>query len=432
VPRFNKRTWVIIAILGIVAVSVLALRIDLSQPVVQPSHTRAHPIGRFLAHYWADPLPPQGSPPQAYSALEASLAPESCGQCHPEQYKEWRTSLHSDSIGPGLLWQFRILNPTQANTCMRCHAPLAEQKALAALEFHWPNAPSSPPPAYVGRQLFRQGLVCADCHVRRHRRFGPPPPPGMPPGNTRGLPHGGFTASKACQDSRFCATCHQFPPGYPSLNGKPFENTYAEWRTSRFARAGITCQSCHMPGRRHLWRGIHDPAMVRQGLRITLTVTRASKAAAGARAVIHSVAIGHDFPTYLVPKIYVTLYALGSHTGDIRELAHHVIGRSANLQLTHEFFDTRIPPGGKSVLAARFPLNPSHPMKIELRIEVAPGAHYERLFRHELKQTGRYDKTTVALLRQALAQTIATRYQLIRLVVPVPATIGSVKRAVAN
>ncbi|MDA8363683.1 MAG: multiheme c-type cytochrome, partial [Gammaproteobacteria bacterium] len=222
---------------------------------------QSHPIAAFLAHHWVYPLPPEGPPPKGYTALEGSLSPQSCGVCHQQQYEDWRTSLHSRTVGPGLLWQFPLMNQQSANRCLRCHAPLAEQKALAAMEFHWPNAPSTPPPAYVGRQLFHQGLVCAACHVRQQHRFGPPPPPGMPPGNTPGLPHDGFTVSTAFQHSRFCATCHQSRPGGRGLDGKPFENTYAEWRASRFAREGVTCQSCHMPHRRHLWRGIHDPAM---------------------------------------------------------------------------------------------------------------------------------------------------------------------------
>ncbi len=390
------------------------------------------PISRFLARHWVYPLPPEGNPPKGYSPLEASLSPQSCGQCHRQQYDDWRTSLHSKTVGPGLLWQFPLMDQSSANRCMRCHAPLAEQKALAALEFHWPNAPSTPPPAYVGPLLFHQGLVCAACHVRYHHRFGPPPPPGMPPGNTPGLPHGGFTASAAFQHSRFCATCHQSPPGARRLDGKPFENTYAEWRASRFAREGVTCQSCHMPHRRHLWRGIHDPAMVRSGLRIALRVTRISTTAVDARAVIRSVAIGHDFPTYIVPKVYVTLYALGPGGRDAREIARHIIGRSVNLRLTHEYFDTRIPPGGKSVLATRLKLSPPRPTTIELRIDVAPGAHYVRLFRHELRYGKPGDKATAAMLRLALAETRATRYRLIRLTVPIPSEAGKSRRAVAN
>ncbi|MHB8346583.1 MAG: multiheme c-type cytochrome [Acidiferrobacterales bacterium] len=430
--RSNKAMWFVIVALGILTTGAATWQPGPPRPVARLPHPAPGSISRFLAHHWVYPLPPEGPPPKGYTALEASLAPESCGLCHQRQYDDWRTSLHSQSVGPGLLWQFRIMDPAQANRCMRCHTPLAEQKALAAQEFHWSNAPSAPLPAYVGHRLFRQGLVCAACHVRRHQRFGPPPPPGTPPGNTPGLPHDGFTASPAFQHSRFCATCHQSSPEDRRLDGKPFENTYAEWRTSRFAREHVTCQSCHMPDRRHLWRGIHDPAMVRRGLRISLTVTRTGRSAADARALIRSVAIGHDFPTYLVPKVYVTLYALGPGSHPVRKIASQVIGRSVNLRLTREFFDTRIPPGGKSVLVARLALNPSRPTKVELRIEVSPGAHYEHLFRHELKHAGRYDKTTVALLRQALAQTIAARYQLTRLVVPVPSAAGDSRQAVAR
>ena len=424
-PRFHKTTRLLVIALAIMTCGAAA-------PPARPQRHIPGSISRFLAHHWVYPLPPEGPPPRGYSALEASLSPSSCGECHQQQYQDWRTSLHSHSIGPGLLWQFRIMSQTQANRCMRCHAPLAEQKALAALEFHWPDAPSTPPPAYVGPHLFQDGLVCAACHVRRHRRFGPPPPAGMPPGNTPGLPHGGFVASPAFQHSRFCATCHQSPPGGRSLDGIPFENTYAEWHASRFARDGTTCQSCHMPDRRHLWRGIHDPAMVRRGLNISLQVKRLSPLTGVAQATIRSVDIGHDFPTYLVPKVYVTLYALGPGAGAVREIATETIGRSVNLRLTHEFFDTRIPPGGQRTLSANLALKPDWPARIELRIEVSPGAHYVHLFRHELRHSGRYDPATVAILRQALSQTIATRYLLTRLVVPVPSAAGQSALTVAN
>ncbi len=61
--------------------------------------------------------------------------------------------------------------------------------------------------------------------------------------------------------SDFCAVCHQFSPDQ-AINGKLLENTVEGWRQSPQAAAGQTCQSCHMPSRRHLWRGIHDPDMV--------------------------------------------------------------------------------------------------------------------------------------------------------------------------
>src|SRR5674476_516315 len=111
------------------------------------NHMPTDATAQFLARYWAWPLAPQGEPPPEFSNLEASLAPESCGACHPEQYGDWRTSLHSHSIGPGILWQFRVLSQDESNSCLRCHAPLAEQKALMALQQGWTNAPKSPAPA---------------------------------------------------------------------------------------------------------------------------------------------------------------------------------------------------------------------------------------------------------------------------------------------
>jgi len=58
------------------------------------------------------------------------------------------------------------------------------------------------------------------------------------------------------------------PDGF-ALNGKLLQSTYDEWKASRFARQGVQCQDCHMPDRRHRWRGIHDADMVRSGLTIT-------------------------------------------------------------------------------------------------------------------------------------------------------------------
>jgi hypothetical protein len=40
-------------------------------------------IHDFLSRHWKRPLAPQGSRPARFSTLETSLAPESCGTCHP-------------------------------------------------------------------------------------------------------------------------------------------------------------------------------------------------------------------------------------------------------------------------------------------------------------------------------------------------------------
>lgn len=391
-------------------------------------HAPADATAQFLARYWRQPLAPQGNPPPGFSALEASLAPEACGTCHVAQYADWRTSLHSHAIGPGMLWQMRVMNQDESNSCLRCHAPLAEQKALMALQHNWKNAPQEPVPSYVSDDLHMRGLVCAACHVRRHQRFGPPP---KTPSAVRmaDLPHGGFTAEPAFRDSRFCAGCHQFPPQGRSLAGKLVENTYEEWRRSPAAAKGLSCQKCHMPDGRHLWRGIHDREMVTKGIRRELDVKRIDGSRIAIQATIATPGVGHYFPTYVVPKVTVTLQLINS--AGSKEIARRVIGRSVSVDMDREFFDTRIPPGGKSVLAAELTI-PAGVNHIEMRMEVAPANHYARMYQAMLDRNPGMDKTTRSILREALREALATSYRLDDLEVAVPNKLGLSQQLVAN
>jgi len=407
---------------AVTVAAVVALLALVTVYVFVPRPEARDPVERFLATHWADPIPPQGDPPAAFSAVEASLAPEACGSCHAEQHRDWATSVHRRTMGPGILWQLTVFPPEQANRCLRCHAPLAEQKALVARERGWPNAPAMPPPAYVPEDLHRQGLVCAACHVRAHLRYGPPARKPSP-----ASAHGGFEPSVAFGDSRFCATCHQFKPDGPSLNGKLLENTYEEWRASPAAAAGQTCQSCHMPERRHLWRGVHDRDTVAAALARELRVERVGADRARVTARLENVGAGHRFPTYLVPKLYVRLRAKGREGEQI--IARRVIGRTANVDLTEESADTRLAPGEAIALAADFA--PGEEGMIALEIDVAPAEHYERMFEAMLARYPKLDPAARAQLAQALDEARAKRYALPPLKLPVPAKRGVTAR-VAN
>lgn len=406
---------------GARAARVLALLAALaltSAAAISPESPDA--IARFLERHWADPVAPQGNPPARFSALEASLDPAACGRCHPRQLEDWRSSLHARTVGPGILWQFHLMGQESANECMRCHAPLAEQKSLLALERGWAHAPATPPPRYVPPDLHRSGLVCAACHVRRHARFGPPPVSGTPRTVDAARPHGGFSATAAFQDSRFCSACHQFPADGRRVNGKLLENTYEEWRESPAAKQGRSCQSCHMPDRRHLWRGIHDAAMTRRALEISLEVGNGGSGDTWARARLANVGAGHHFPTYVVPEI-VAVLALVDASGAIRaELKRHVIGRRVDIRLSEELADTRIAAGGHAMLEASFASPPAKDWRVELRVLVRPAAHYERVFRDALERQLRLSPEALALLRRALAQAEASGYELDRLSRPLP------------
>lgn len=395
------------------------------------------PAQDFLARHWVDPLPPQGMPPKSFSPLEASLSPSACGECHAEQYQDWRTSLHSRAVGPGLLWQLKLMDQEQANRCLRCHAPLAEQKALLALEHGWPGAPSQPPPAYVDAGLGHAGLVCAACHLREHRHFGPPargrkerggvasdgsqsssmPSPAAAVGGDRSTtslyaPHGGFVTSTAFSDSRFCAHCHQFPDDGPRINGKLQEDTYRQWQASPQAREK-KCQSCHMPDRKHLWRGIHDPEMTRRALEISLRLSDLGAGRYAAQAHVRNVGAGHHFPTYMVPKVDL-IFMRHDAAGRAQEVGRQVIGWTVDTGITREIADTRIPAGESRDFIQPFSAPPGANWRLELVVRVRPGEHYERVFMHSLTQAEALPAAALPQLKLALSRVRAAEYELLR------------------
>ncbi|MCE5233894.1 MAG: hypothetical protein ABFC67_15275 [Mizugakiibacter sp.] len=371
-------------------------------------------VDAFLQRHWAEPLPPQGPPPAAFSPLEASLDPDACGQCHAQQWASWRTSLHGRSVGAGLLWQLELMD--RDDGCLRCHAPLAEQGALLALEHHWADAPTQPLPEYVEAGLGHQGLVCAACHVRGHRRYGPPSRGAA----AAGAPHGGFTASAAFEDSRFCSHCHQFPDDGPRIAGKLLEDTYRQWLASPYAGAGDgrqTCQSCHMPERQHLWRGIRDPQMTRRAIDASLRVNALGGGRYEARAVIRNSGAGHHFPTYMVPKVELVFYL--HEDGSTRELGRGTIGWSVDTGLTREIADTRIAAGEARDFRQPFTA-PDGDWHVELVMRVNPAEHYERIYRDSLNHADQLPAAAVPLLRQALAEAVAAQYELLRIEASAP------------
>jgi hypothetical protein len=348
----------------------------------------ADTIQDFLRSHWRLPLAPQGPRPARYSPLEASLNPEACGSCHPAQYADWRESTHAAAMGPGIEGQLVEMlqsDPQSAIGCLVCHGPLAEQAPLIVGD----GAPR-PNPDYDAA-LRGKGVPCAACHVRGHQRFGPPRRDGSlasaAPRET--LPHNGVTRTPAFLKAEFCAGCHQFAPDGFALNGKLLENTYSEWKASRFAREGVQCQDCHMPERRHRWRGIHDADMVRSGLTITAK-PGAARYRPGDVAVVTlrvtSTRIGHAFPTYVTPRVVLSgelVDETGLAIAGSRQ--ERIVGREVTLDLSREVFDTRLEPGQSAVLTFRAKV-PGPGIRARLAVVVEPDAFYVRFFETLLQQ----------------------------------------------
>jgi hypothetical protein len=359
--------------------------------------------GFGLDDYWRQPLAEQGKAPAHWPPLEQSLQPADCGQCHADIFAQWRTSRHARAFSSGLLAQLIIEDDAGAAECMKCHAPLAEQrKSFAEARARG-----------LAHRLEEVGLAaagnsCGGCHLRHNRRFGPPrrgdgaTGPSPPDG-----PHGGAVRTTAFERAEFCSSCHQFAAN-TAVNGKPLQNTYEEWRSSPQAAQGMACQTCHMPDRAHLWRGIHDPTTVAKGLTANITAGRET-----ARFELVNSGVGHAFPTYTVPTVTMNLVALDAEGVPLRRtLRSHVIGRrvrydDASKSWT-ELSDTRLSPGQSSTIELAW----SSSERIRAWLEVVPDDFYATQVFPELITSLPADSEAQHLAKDALVDATASRFRL--------------------
>lgn len=368
-------------------------------------------LGPFLSAHWSIPLTAQGSPPPSFSAAEASLQPAICGACHPEQYAQWSGSLHAAAYSPGLAGQLiegSLAHPFEQRNCQSCHTPLAEQQPY--------DASLRPNPAFSA-ELRAQGLVCAGCHVREYRTFGPPRRADAGP-QPDPLPHGGFEARTEYLESRFCAECHQFFDD-AGVNGKPLENTFREWEQSPQAAAGRHCQDCHMPDRAHLWRGIHDSETVRQAVEIEFFPADLDGDRLEASLVLQNRDVGHAFPTYVTPRVFLEIFQTDADAQELPETRLvGTIGREVDMARGVEIFDTRVLPGESVKLDYAF-ARATGASELVARVRVDPDYHYRGVF--EGLSATLTDSEALATIREAGRRTTLSAYVLEEIRLPLGA-----------
>ena len=217
-------------------------------------------------------------------ALFKTLRAEECASCHGDFYAEWRTTIHSQAwTDPYFQVDWRYDDEQQI--CKNCHTPLDRQQEYRVLGFNdrqkWDPVLAPNPDFDV--KLQQEGVTCAACHLRDGFILG-----------TYGVENAPHPVRKLDNPNRICLGCHvvsgdrwdtffRFPPC----------GTVAEIQTSQGVKSvkqmdilttetvdALGCVGCHMPltqrpivpggeprsVRRHLWRGGHDPQMVRSGL----------------------------------------------------------------------------------------------------------------------------------------------------------------------
>lgn len=191
-----------------------------------------------------------------------------CKSCHEQIYREWSFSSHAyASISPVFHKFEQKINDLSQGTigtfCLRCHATvgtsLGEKREL---------------PLWERSQVSREGVTCITCHrineeygrVNGERRV----IPGdiyQPMGSTtdsnqlaevlakkdfykvktektgRGKDiHTGVFKLEQMNQSQFCVSCHQVAV-HPGIK---LEVVWEQYRASPAAKAGVSCQDCHM------------------------------------------------------------------------------------------------------------------------------------------------------------------------------------------
>jgi hypothetical protein len=200
---------------------------------------------------------PDGKPAE----IDSFFTNDTCAVCHPRQFKELKGSMHSAAHEEPLYRRFAELARTDAGEkmytyCSGCHSPAGVVSGLI------PGKRDPELPAAA-----KAGVTCDVCH-QISRLSGAEGAWGeqgnasftLLPGRVKFGTSGNVQKNRAhagagrdfFAQSEFCATCHTVI--HPT-NGLRIERTYAEWKSSIYAKNGVQCQDCHM-------RSVEDAAKV--------------------------------------------------------------------------------------------------------------------------------------------------------------------------
>jgi hypothetical protein len=168
-----------------------------------------------------------------------------------------------------------------------------------------------------------------------------------------------------------------------------------------------------MPDRRHLWRGIHDSEMVRNGVDVDLQLNRRSYAKGDtleATLILTNSGVGHYFPTYVTPKIVLRMELIDAAGRVIpATIEEDIVGRQVTLSLDREIADTRIAPKGEYRFRYVRPVDRTG-LRIRAQVIVYPDDFYARFY--EAKLAGRLSNVERRLLLQALHDAQDSVYQI--------------------
>ena len=284
-----------------------------------------------------------------------SLKAESCGQCHREIYDEWKTSIHAHAYEDPF-FQAYWKKDKHIWVCLNCHTPLENQQPTLVKEIprgRVEKAAQEPNP-HFDAALQKESITCAACHVRDGVILGP--------FDDSAAPHP-TKFDPSFRTAQFCSRCHNVVSGPAQFYNVGPCGTYAEYEGKYFMQErGFICQSCHMPevdrpvaengpirrGRRHLWRGGHDPDMVKRAVAIQVKVDPPAPKPGEPMKValtLTNAGAGHKIPTGDPDRHFTVEFAVKDGQRQVLAETRHTMGRWIMWQpAIVELYDNRLLP----------------------------------------------------------------------------------------
>jgi hypothetical protein len=167
-----------------------------------------------------------------------------------------------------------------------------------------------------------------------------------------------------------------------------------------------------MPDGRHLWKGIHDPDMVRSGIAVEAAVLAPGGglfAPVEASLSLTNTGAGHRLPTYSTPQITLVVEQVDATGAAIEGTRQDsAVARYVTPNLKEERFDTRLLPGERHTLRYERRRD-GDAVALQARVEVWPDEAYRRFYEIKLKHPDNHP-LGLSQLQAALQASIDSRY----------------------
>lgn len=300
----------------------------------------------------------------AAPAALGNLGAEACSECHPVFYDEWRTSMHSRAwTDPYFQADWRFDGSKQV--CKNCHIPLDRQQEHQVVGFRddekWD--PILAPNPDFDPDLQHQGVTCTACHLREGKILGP-----------YGTTSDAHPVERITSGNQVCMRCHlvggerwdtffRFPPcgTVAEIRAGAGEPTTRVEDIKQVDPATLGCVDCHMPAverplveggeprlaRAHLWRGGHDPEMVRKALEVRFE--QGPDGPGHYHLTLTNVGAAHYVPTGTPDRHFVVIVRLLDKHGEVLAQEERVIKRTVLWRpFIVDLWDNRLAPGRPS------------------------------------------------------------------------------------